>query len=146
MAISALQAAKKVCQIGKWKVTNLQIQKVLYLAHMIYMGRNEGQPLISEAFEAWDYGPVIPSLYHKAKIYGSSPIKELSIELNESGREKEFQALEEACEALLTLSPGALVSFTHREGGAWEKSYKPHVKGLSISNHDILAEYGAIKK
>jgi len=74
MAISALQAARKICELSKWTVTNLKLQKILYIAHMVYMGRNK-KPLIFEQFEAWDYGPVVNSLYHYVKIFGDQPIK-----------------------------------------------------------------------
>ena len=146
MALSALQAARKVCKISDWKVTNLQLQKILYLAHMIYMGRNKGERLVSDDFEAWAYGPVLPTLYHFAKMYGSSPIKELPIKLKEEDFQKEVKALKEACDSLLSASPRDLVAFTHRKGGAWDKSYKHHAKGILISDKDILAEYEGIKQ
>jgi uncharacterized phage-associated protein len=32
------------------------------------------EPLIDERVEAWNYGPVIPSLYHEFKNFGSGAI------------------------------------------------------------------------
>jgi uncharacterized phage-associated protein len=53
---------------------NLQLQKILYLAQMIYMGHTAGGRLADGSFEAWDYGPVEPSVYRKVRMFGSDPI------------------------------------------------------------------------
>ena len=76
MAISVLSAAKHMGQFSAWTLTHLELQKLLYLSHMIYLG-SHGKPLISGSFEAWAYGPVHPDLYHKAKIFGSDPVENI---------------------------------------------------------------------
>ena len=73
MSVSSLSAARLVCELRDWKVSNLELQKILYIAHMIYLG-NESVPLIDENFEAWDYGPVIPELYQHVKGFGAKPV------------------------------------------------------------------------
>ena len=62
---------KLICESGNWRVTNLQLQKLLYLAHMEYMGATDGQVLTDASFEAWDYGPVEPSVNRRVRMYGS---------------------------------------------------------------------------
>lgn len=71
MAITTRQATKLICNISGWSVSNLQLQKILYISHMYNLGVTEGDPLITDNFEAWDYGPVIPTLYHEVKGFGS---------------------------------------------------------------------------
>ena len=56
MSIPAYSAARYICARGDWRVTNLALQKILYLAHMVHLGRT-GRALIDGEFEAWDYGP-----------------------------------------------------------------------------------------
>lgn len=57
------------------KLTPLHLIKLVYIAHGWYLGLT-GEPLLNEPPEAWQYGPVIPSLYHALKIYGNGPITE----------------------------------------------------------------------
>lgn len=52
----------------------MQLQKLVYYAHGWHLAIT-GQPLIKEAVEAWPYGPVIPSLFHDFKQWGSGPIR-----------------------------------------------------------------------
>ncbi len=65
-------------------LTPMKLQKLIYFAHgwslAIY-----GKPLIDEQIEAWKFGPVISSIYHEFKRFGSQPIKDpaTEIELNE---------------------------------------------------------------
>jgi uncharacterized phage-associated protein len=39
MSIPAYSAARYICARGDWRVTNLALQKILYLAHMVHLGR-----------------------------------------------------------------------------------------------------------
>jgi len=141
MAISALRAGKYLCEISDWSLTNLSLQKLLYIAHMVHLG-TRGEPFIKDSFEAWDYGPVLPSLYHQVKIFGSAPIRNIfrSVkDLREDGKAAEW--LDEAYEGLGDLRPSQLVAITHREKGAWAKNYVPGVHDIVIPNEDIKAEY-----
>ena len=49
------------------KITNIVAQKLNYLANGCWLALT-GNRLVKEDFEAWDYGPVIPSLYTKLKM------------------------------------------------------------------------------
>lgn len=142
MTVSTMDAAKLICGLGNWQVTNLKLQKILYLAHMVYMGNHQGEPLVGDLFEAWDYGPVVPALYHAVKQYGNKPIRtgfytanDITLESNEGSE------IKAAADYLLPKSPSRLVDFTHRKGGAWEQNYVPGVLGVTIPNEDIMAEY-----
>lgn len=142
MAVSALSAAKELARLSNWSLTNLQLQKILYLAHMVYMYQNEGAPLIVEGFQAWDYGPVQPSVYHRAKIYGAAPVGSIFLDVsNIDGDSKEAAILKQAYSELSGLTGGQLVHATHKKGGAWDKNYEPGRRNHPIPNDQILEEY-----
>lgn len=48
---------------SKCWISNLKLQKLLYFSWLEYYRRN-GTPLFEEEFEAWKYGPVVPSVYY----------------------------------------------------------------------------------
>ena len=142
MSVSALSAAKTLCILRDWSVSNLELQKILYLAHMYHMGVHNGAPLIKEPFEAWNYGPVVPDLYQRAKGFGSGPVQNVFhwIDPVPMGT-SEFQSLREAAEVTRRLRPSQLVANTHAPGGAWYSTYRPNVTGIRIPNAAILNEY-----
>ncbi len=144
MAVHPFAAARRVCELGKWStVTNLALQKILYLSHMIYMGRTRGQRLIDAQFQAWDYGPVEPNLYQKVMVFGDRPIQDIFFSAPYIPISPEREVLDEACAHLLHKRPGELVAMTHWEPGAWAKNYRPGVMGIVIPDRDIVAEYDA---
>lgn len=55
------------------RLTPMKLQKLLYLCHGYYLAVT-GQPLVDEDFEAWQYGPVSPSIYQEFKDCGSRSI------------------------------------------------------------------------
>lgn len=55
------------------RLTPLQLIKLVYIAHGWYLALTS-KPLIRETPQAWQYGPVVPSLYQEFKEFGNSPI------------------------------------------------------------------------
>lgn len=138
---SAFDVAGTLGERSGWNLSNLSLQKLVYLSQMIHLGE-DGTPLFSEQFEAWDYGPVIPSLYHELKMFGSDHVESYA----SLGRMNVTEGLlteivEYVVDLGLKKQPGQLVALTHWKGGAWAKNYEKHIKGLTIPNRDIRQEY-----
>lgn len=143
MPLHPLTAAKLVCQLRNWTATNLEVNKILYLAHMVHLGRNNGaSPLVTEHFEAWDYGPVLPTIYHRAKAFGNGPVQNVFVYIPDApAKGAEASIIREAVTSLQDKTPGQLVAITHWNKGAWANNYRPGAKGIAIPNSEILAEY-----
>lgn len=140
MCVPVMAAAKRMCAKSQWTISNLSIQKLLYIAHMFHLGETD-TPLVPGNFEAWDYGPVHPDLYHELKMFGASPVKDIfrnTLDAPEKGSEVAW--LDEVVDKLAHLPAGRLVSMTHHKNGAWSKRYKPGANIL-ITNDDILLEF-----
>ena len=50
------------------ELTPMKLLKLVYIAHGWHLGI-KGNELIDEGVEAWQYGPVVPSVYHEFKKY-----------------------------------------------------------------------------
>lgn len=55
----------------------MKLQKLLYFTYGFYAAKTE-KPLFSESFQAWQYGPVLASVYQKFKCFGGSVINRMS--------------------------------------------------------------------
>ena len=139
MAISANKAVRRLCELNDWTLTNLEANKLLYFAQMIALGER-GEPLVAGNFEAWDFGPVLPSVYHDAKLFGNRPIKPFMFRGHGEidGWEDVF---ERVMEEFGGLTSGRLVAESHWRKGAWAKHYRPGARDIQIPNDDIAAEY-----
>ena len=60
----------------KKPVTIMQLLKLVYISHGWSLGLLD-QPLVDEEPEAWQHGPVFPSVYRAFRGAGSQPITEL---------------------------------------------------------------------
>ena len=110
---------------------------------MFYMGEHGGKPLLRQEFQAWDYGPVLPSVYHHLKVFGDDPIGNVFHRVPDVDDPEVVAHLRSAAEELGEMRPGDLVAITHWEKGAWARHYEPGERGIIIPNEDILDEYRA---
>lgn len=152
MAISPLAAGKQMGRASDWTLTNMAMQKLLYIAHMLYMGERDGEPLVKGTFEAWEYGPVHPTLYHAVKQYGAEPIPKINGSISFNGFNNPIVSIEkidgtpeaeklDKVVGLLANNVTRLVAITHWDKGAWKKCYRPEERGVPIPNEVIMEEY-----
>lgn len=140
MTVSVEDAARHLADISGWKLSNLELQKMLYMADMNFVGLGKGR-LLDEDFEAWDFGPVIPSLYHTCKAFGSKRVPDVFWGASDISDTPEAAIIESAWKNLRGQNPGRLVENTHWSGGAWAKRYIPGAKGIRITSSDMMDEH-----
>jgi uncharacterized phage-associated protein len=132
--------AKFICEESGWRVSNLALQKLAYLAQVDHFARF-GLPLVDTTFEAWDLGPVSPDLYHKVKIFGSRPVRDVFYNARNFREDDERRrTLKRICKKYLGKRPGELVEISHWDFGAWAKKYEPNFRGIAITDDDIKYE------
>ena len=131
-------------------ITMLKLIKLCYIAHGWHLGLKK-TPLFHEQVEAWQYGPVIPSLYHEFKRCGRSPINNFAQELDldsfsmaKAVTPKESGVrgiMEKVWDIYKQTSGQSLINKTHSEGTPWKKYYEPDRKGIVIPNKEIEDYY-----
>ena len=120
-------------------LTPMQILKLVYIAHGWQLGINS-RPLVNESVEAWQYGPVIPSLYHQYKKYGSRPIEESPDNRPPGFDETEQGVIEQVWNSYGHWSGLKLSSLTHEPNTPWSITVERSGMGSIISN-DLIEEY-----
>ncbi|GGB08112.1 Panacea domain-containing protein [Puia dinghuensis] len=145
-AVIAYAFVKRGIKEGK-PVTQMKLQKMVYFAHGYHLAMY-GAPLIEEEFEAWKYGPVIPSIYRRYQLYGSEEINDLELIFDVSDLEtallnlsyEAHDAIDYTWEATKNLSAVQLSAWTHKAGSPWAEAFKPDVKSIPIKN-DRIGQY-----
>lgn len=138
---NVMSVAKAVCEACNWSLTNLKLQKMMYILQVVYMGNHKGERLFDATFEAWDYGPVIPELYHELKMFGSKNIKDVFWYASPITDGNKRSYIERNAPILCRLSGAQLVSLTHQPNTAWYKHYAPGARGIQIPDTDMMEEY-----
>lgn len=103
-------------------VSNLQLQKILYYIQVHFL-KKKGIPFFKDKIEAWQFGPVIPSVYYQYAAFGSAPITMFKTQEINLGQE-EKEDLEQIVREKAVLSLWEMLVDTHKKGKAWDLYYK----------------------
>ena len=142
-----LELAKYIvvkCIKDKHPISNLQLQKILY-----YIQREFLQKLCRSAFtesiEAWQFGPVIPSVYYYFCGAGAMTIT-LCDEPDQSAlstfSREERAIINNIVEEKRMLNPWDMVSETHQAGGAWAKVYNGGYGNRGLMPTEEIRKFG----
>ena len=123
------------CRVGL-DTTPMHVLKIVYACHGWMLAVND-EALITEPVEAWTYGPVVPTVYHRYKKYGAQSILEdaddRSGELGESAKAL-IGVIEEAYRPYTAVQLSAL---THQPGTPWDVTRRKHGIGAVIPDELI---------
>jgi uncharacterized phage-associated protein len=132
----------------------MKLQKLMFYAQSWHL-KVMNEPLLDDTFCRWQYGPVIPSIYHDFKHYGSGSINGYGATL-ERGQydaiggfkiiqpsipdedQNSWALIDKIIETYAGFSGVQLSAFTHQPGTAWAETGDPD--GGAITNEQ-LAQY-----
>ena len=115
----------------------LQLNKLCYITQGFCLGES-GKPAFNDTIEAWKYGPVVKSVYHRFKRYGSAKITHLadntSLNYDEQRPSPENHAAHTRLRPYAVKAAERVVSkygkcsgmqLTYYEGTPWHMVYSP---------------------
>lgn len=134
-------------------ISPMKMQKLAYLAQG-YALVETGEPLFDELFEAWQFGPVLPSLYHECKVYKNGTISDYLRDVDlrtlqyspaplPTGDDRINQIIDFVWATYGKQSAVALSDWTHARGGPWyavTKGGAEIMRNRDISN-DLISDY-----
>jgi uncharacterized phage-associated protein len=120
-------------------LTPMQLLKLVFISHGWQLGLH-GRPLVGEDAEAWQYGPVIPSIYHAYKRYGGNFITENPDVDRSQFDHTERKTLDQVWKGYGHRSGVSLSSLTHEKNSPWEVTVRECGLGSVIPN-DLIEDY-----
>ena len=127
----------KKCNEMNKVISNLKLQKMLYFVQAEFLVVKK-KPCFSGRIEAWDFGPVVPEVYHRYKVYGNASIP-YTITTTLSGiTERDCVLLDGIIEECSKYSAAKLVEITHKQA-PWIEAY--HSKSSNIITNQSILRY-----
>ena len=137
-------------------ISPMKLQKLVYFAHGWFLAL-VGQPLIDERIQAWQFGPVIPDLYHEFKGFGNGAISSFASDIRWTpelkihnprlqdcdGNEDVSSArelIEKTWNVYKDYSAVQLSNATHVDGSPWKETYSPGTRNRVIDDA-LITEY-----
>ena len=136
MIYDALTIAEYIIYFANLKkspISNLKLQKILYFNQAEFLVM-KGVPCFNDEIEAWDFGPVVPKVYRKYKIYGSGDIPS-DISISFSILEEDKKMINEMTELCLKYTASALVEITHHQD-PWLNNFEKN--GCNVITNDEI--------
>ena len=129
---SVLDVARYIiwyCKKKGYSISNLKLQKILYFVQAEFLV-SVGSPCFAEEIEAWDFGPVVPEVYHEFKIFGSADIPKF-VCLNEAAAisNKDKTMINDMVDQCGAYSASTLVEITHNQD-PWLHAYERHCNNV----------------
>lgn len=157
MAYSAYAIANAFVQLAQEgripQLTPMKLQKLMYFTQAWYL-RERGFPLLDDHFSRWQYGPVIPAIYHEFKAYEAGVITQpaQTLSADSDGWNAHVPAVPKSDRdtwALLRViaqryggfSGPQLSAITHKAGGAWARVSPPDG---SVITHEQMKSDAAV--
>jgi uncharacterized phage-associated protein len=124
----------KAKEDGVKDITPMKLLKLVYFSYAWYLATYD-KPLFSEKVEAWQYGPVIPSLYHEFKRFGSCPVTSYSAAYSEDQKtiyplinrndDNTCNVIDAVWNCYKDRGANQLSTITHEHDSPWAKVYTP---------------------
>lgn len=135
MAYNALLVAKYIIfdayQAGS-TISNLKLQKILYYVQADFLVEAD-KSCFNDRIEAWDFGPVVPVVYFKYRIYGSADIPQVDQSECRGVSRDDERRINEMTKRCCQYTTSQLVSFTHYQD-PWINAYN------NAFDHEITIE------
>lgn len=126
-------------------VTPMQLIKLVYISHGYMLGLH-GRPLLDEPVEAWQYGPVVRSVYEAVRHYKSNPVQTIEVPIGIELDKEEDAVLERVARTYGKFDGVTLSSATHKPGTPWSVTWKMWGRNSDISNDMIEHFYSNLLK
>lgn len=156
MAYDAKAVANYFLDLAKAKNTSLtpmKLQKLIFMAHGWHLAFYS-EPLIVDQVEAWQFGPVVPSVYHEFKHERSGAISSIATEFDmeefdfvvpfvPTDDERARKIMDRVWAVYGHMSAMKLSNLTHLPDTPWAKAragYPGDARGIPIEN-SLIREY-----
>ena len=141
-AIDVAEYIVEYCNAHNYGVSNLKLQKLLYFVQAYFLIASQNACFYEE-IEAWDFGPVVPSVYSKFKQFGSTDIPKMpNLYLYSVILEQDKKLINAVIEKFRGYTSTDLVRLTHNQD-TWRNA---HAKGYNgIITKEAIRSYFAGK-
>lgn len=147
-AFSPLAVANSVIEEARREgksLTIMQLLKLVYIAHGWSLALL-GEPLVNEEPEAWQHGPVFPSIYRAFRRFGSGPISEMAstpfgplAAANLSDQQR--SVIQSVVRGYGDMHAFALSKMTHQPDTPWARVYRDGAGSSADIPNQVIAEH-----
>jgi uncharacterized phage-associated protein len=143
--VTKSHTAERVAEYFLWlsredPITPMQLLKMVYISHGWMLGLHS-RPLFAEQVEAWQYGPVVASVYHRYKKFGSKFITDYPQHEPIEFDSRERKVMEQVWNAYHAYTGVQLSALTHQKGSPWDLTRRTIHGSLGVISNDLIEDH-----
>ncbi|TXL03311.1 hypothetical protein BMR07_15580 [Methylococcaceae bacterium CS1] len=141
-----INKAKEECII----MSNLKLQKLMFIGYGWTLALIDKDLTETEGFEAWQHGPVLPSIYHQMKCYGDTPITKPAMDYDSDENKVYIPIIQDKCVKEIlekvwgiykSFSAWSLRNLTHETDSPWDSSFERKLMFIHIPEEEVKKYY-----
>lgn len=118
-----------------------RLQKLLYLCQLFWYIDHDESQMITEDFQAWPNGPVIPRVYDYFSVYQDGDMCPLRNVSTYSLNDEETTLINKIVDSTIDTPTESIIDFTHIQGGPWDLVYKGGQGVYATIPKDSIKQY-----
>lgn len=118
-----------------------RLQKLLYLCQLFWYIDHDESKMITEDFQAWPNGPVIPEIYDYFSVYQDGDMCPLRNVKTSSLSDEERILINKIVDNTIDTPTEAIIDYTHTQGSPWDLVYKGGQGVYDIIPKESIRQY-----
>lgn len=123
------------------RLTGKRLQKLLYLCQLFWYIDHEESSMITEDFQAWPNGPVIPQVYDHFSVYQDGDMCPLLGVGGNSLNDEEISLINKVVDSTIDIPTEAIIDYTHFPNGPWDRVYRDTQGAYGTISKDSIKQY-----
>lgn len=126
MSLTEYEAGYDLCIYWPRKISNLNLQKILFLSQLLFMKENSGAKILTCSFYAIKKAPVIPYLYYILNDTASGGVKFSHFAVSNeiySHKLEQIRLFRSILDKIITFPRSELDQIIFAPQGAWYQSF-----------------------
>ena len=123
------------------KLTGKRLQKLLYLCQLFWYVDHDESKMITEDFEAWPNGPVIPKIYDFFCVYQDGDMSPLRNVGTYTLTPEECDLINKVVDSTIDIPTEAIIDYTHFSNSPWDNVYRDGQGMYNIIPKESIRRY-----
>ena len=122
-------------------LTGKRLQKILYLCQLFWYIDHDESKMITEDFQAWPNGPVIPQIYDYFSVYQDGDMCPLRNVKTSPLSDDERTLINKIVDSTIDTPTEAIIDYTHTKGSPWDLVYNGGQGAYGIIPKESIKQY-----
>lgn len=126
--------------IPRLQMTGKRLQKLLYICQLVWLIDHDKSEMITDDFQAWPNGPVIPEIYNSFKVWQEGDMQPALEIVGRELTDEEADIINRVIDNTMDISTEAMIEYSHNTN-PWKDVYNNTVIEYATITQQSIKNY-----